>query len=375
MDEQNISLETEESSLESTEIVEASHEVEEASSETRKPNKTALGIGATLLVVAAVVAALVLSGTLSKDGFKSPFGPSADKVAAVVNGHEIATATLDSEMSKLGLSEINESLTADLQKEYRSQILDELIAQELLLEEAKAEKVLVSDKDIDEAVDSVKVEYGDDEAFNEALASAGYTLDSYKKEVRWQLSTNALVEKAVPEDSIKDEELRPYYDSNIELFSTEAAKRTSHILYSVEDKAKAEEALKEIKGGADFAEIAKAESIDSMTAPEGGDLGWPTTSYVPEFQAAVDELEPGDDPKLVQSVYGYHIVKVTDKRDAGVKDFDAARGEVKQAILNEKRTDAYLGLVDKLRATADIKVLDQQVSEFRATQEANQDTQ
>lgn len=375
MDEQNISLETEESPLKSTEIVEASHEVEEASSETRKPNKTALGIGATLLVVAAVVAALVLSGTLSKDGFKSPFGPSADKVAAVVNGHEIATATLDSEMSKLGLSEINESLTADLQKEYRSQILDELIAQELLLEEAKAKKVLVSDKDIDEAVDSVKVEYGDDEAFNEALASAGYTLDSYKKEVRWQLSANALVEKAVPEDSIKDEELRPYYDSNIELFSTEAAKRTSHILYSVEDKAKAEEALKEIKGGADFAEIAKAESIDSMTAPEGGDLGWPTTSYVPEFQAAVDELEPGDDPKLVQSVYGYHIVKVTDKRDAGVKDFDAAKGEVKQAILNEKRTDAYLGLVDKLRATADIKVLDQQVIEFRATQEANQDTQ
>lgn len=334
---------------------------------TKAPNKNLIfGVaGAILLLVAAGLTYYFFSEN-------TPGG----EIAAKVGSEKIMTATLDSEMAKLGLSDASAEISEDIKAEYRSQLLEELIGQKLILIEADKEKIKVGEDEIDEAVASIEASYGGAQGFDEALSDAGYTRESFKEDVRWQLITTALLEKKVPEDSVKEEDVRAFYDENKDLFGEEAAKRCSHILYASEDGEKASKALERIKAGEDFAEIAKAESTDTMTAVEGGDLGWPTTTYVPEFQAAVDQLEPGDEPIIVQSVYGYHIVKVTDKRDASQASYEDAREQALQELINSKRTDVYLGLLKDLRDTTKVEIYDEAVKQYMekaATQPAAED--
>lgn len=316
-----------------------------------------VGIGLVLLVVV-VVAVLVFNGTFAGVG----------KVAARVDGTDITTKTLDSEMQKLALADGGSSLSAEEQLQYRSAILDELISQQLIQNEATKNNVEVSDEEVDSAVNSVEVGYGGEASFEEALKNAGLSRDSFKNQIRWQLLATGLLEKAVPESSLSEEEIEAFYEANLVSFTTEGAKRCSHILYATEDKDKAEAALKKIKAGADFAEIAKSESTDAATAKSGGDLGWPTTAYVQEFQEAVDSLAPGDEPKIVRSVYGYHIVKVTDERLAGQTSLEDCRDQVVQELLNQKRSLAYSSLISNLRKSAKIEILDEKVNQYVAAQ-------
>jgi peptidyl-prolyl cis-trans isomerase D len=133
------------------------------------------------------------------------------------------------------------------------------------------------------------------------------------------------------------------YNTNIEQYSTPEQVRASHILLKTEGKddatvkAKAEELLKKAKGGADFAELAKANSEDEGSAKNGGDLDFfGRGRMVPEFDQVAFQLQPGQISDLVKTQYGYHIIKVTEKKAAATRSIDEVRQQLTDQLSYER---------------------------------------
>ncbi|MBK5211003.1 MAG: peptidylprolyl isomerase [Coriobacteriia bacterium] len=309
--------------------------------------------GPTSHVLVAVLCVTLLSGVL--------VGCSdSGKNAAKVNGTPITTVALDAEVAKLKIQQpsIFKSGSGTSEGTIRSTLLDELVDQELLTEEAKKQNITVTDAVVAQNLASLKAGYSDDAQFEAALKSAGYTLDTIQAEVKWELMSNAILAKLVPVSSVTDKEALAYYNSNKTKFKVDAAKRSSHILFAAKDEATAKKVLEQLQEGANFAAMAKEYSTDTASAQNGGDLGWPTQSYATEFQNAVDKLGKGEMSGLVKSSFGWHIIKVTDTRKAGQESFKAAKETVVQTLLSSKRQSANSTLVKKLRSSAKIEILD-----------------
>ena len=133
------------------------------------------------------------------------------------------------------------------------------------------------------------------------------------------------------------------YNTNIEQYSTPEQVRASHILLKTEGKddaavkAKAEDLLKKAKGGADFAELAKANSEDESNAKNGGDLDFfGRGRMVPEFDQVAFQLQPGQISDVVKTQYGYHIIKVTDKKAASTRPIDEVRQQLSDQLSYER---------------------------------------
>ena len=142
---------------------------------------------------------------------------------------------------------------------------------------------------------------------------------------------------------VPSREVERYYNDNIELFSTPEQVRASHILFKTEGKdeaavkALAEKVLAEAKGGADFAELAKRYSEDESNAKLGGDLDYFARGrMVPEFEEAAFAAQPGLLPNLVKTGYGFHIIKVVDKKAGSVRTFDEVKAQVREQLVGEK---------------------------------------
>ena len=133
------------------------------------------------------------------------------------------------------------------------------------------------------------------------------------------------------------------YNTNIEQYSTPEQVRASHILLKTEGKddatvkAKAEDLLKKAKGGADFAELAKANSEDESNAKNGGDLDFfGRGRMVPEFDQVAFQMQPGQISDVVKTQYGYHIIKLTDKKAAATRPIDEVRQQLSDQLSYER---------------------------------------
>lgn len=311
-----------------------------------------------------VLAVLAVAGTaLLMFGLLSGCSKSTKEIAATVDDAEITVAQLDAEMAKLKLQNpeiFNVEKGGMDEGTVRSSMLDELINQQLLTAKAEAEGIKVDDAEIQKQIDSLKAGYGGEEQFNEALKSAGFTIDTLKENYRWQILSSELLNKLVPETSVTDADIEKYYKDNKANMKIDAAKRASHILFDTKDKELAKEVLAKLEAGGDFEALAKQYSKDGSAA-NGGDLGWPTAPYVSSFQKALDKLDKGEMSGLVNSEYGWHIIKVTDVRKAGVATLEEKKDEIRQTLLNEKRSEAYQTLLNDLRSAAKIEILDPKV--------------
>ena len=158
------------------------------------------------------------------------------------------------------------------------------------------------------------------------------------------LAANAAVEGAVDDAKVK-----AAYDEEVAAFQPAPEFSAAHILVDSEDEAKALKA--EIDGGKDFAEVAKANSSDGSAA-NGGDLGWfGLGQMVPEFETAVVALEPGQVSAPVKSQFGWHLIKLNEKRETTPPPLDQARPEIE----NKLRQEALEARLVELRAAAKIE--------------------
>ncbi|MGY0692863.1 peptidylprolyl isomerase [Virgibacillus sp. FSP13] len=234
-----------------------------------------------------------------------------------------------------------------LKDEYGDVVLNQLVTEKVL-----EDKYDVSDKEIDKQVKEAKDQLGDQ--FEMALQQQGIKdEDDFRNKLRLSL----LQEAAISEDiKISDEELKERY----ERMKTEI--KAQHIL--VDDEKTAKEVEKKLDEGGDFAKLAKEYSTDKATAEKGGDLGYFSVGKMdPAFEDAAYSLEKGKISDPVKSQFGYHIIKVTDKRkkDEDIGKFKDNKDDIRREILNQKvdpqkAQEKISGLLED----ADIKVEDEQ---------------
>jgi peptidyl-prolyl cis-trans isomerase C len=161
----------------------------------------------------------------------------------------------------------------------------------------------------------------------------------------------AVVQKYIAEKSnVTDERMRDHYEKNKASFISDEQISASHILLKTEAEAQA--ALKEIRQGKDFAEVAKAKST-GPSAPRGGALGtFGRGRMVPEFEEAAFALKVGDVSEPVKTQFGYHIITVTDRTEATPQSFDEARDDIRRTLISE-----YVeSLLDDLQHKAKIEI-------------------
>jgi peptidyl-prolyl cis-trans isomerase C len=158
-------------------------------------------------------------------------------------------------------------------------------------------------------------------------------------------------EKVAPQAT--DEAVRKRFDDEIAKLDQPEEVKASHILVETEDEAKA--IIEQLKGGGDFAAIAKEKSKDPGSAANGGDLGYfGKGSMVQEFEAAAFALEPGKFTETpVKSQFGYHIIRLDDRRKQPLPEFDAVKAQVQQLVMS----DTYTGLLQKMKADGKIEII------------------
>jgi len=254
-------------------------------------------------------------------------------------------------VAKIGEEEISKDQFYDrLVEMYGSQVLDSMITEKIVELEAKKAKISVTDKDVQKELDKMIEQVGGEEMFNFQLAYSGYTMDQMKEELKNYLTIVKILE---PKIEITDEEINSYFEENKDRFAQEEEVQASHIL--VDDEETANKVKKLLDDGGDFAALAKEYSKDG-SAQSGGDLGYFTKGeMVQEFEDAAFSMEIGQVSEPVKSEYGYHIIKVTDKKEAQEATLENSKDEIKDILRNQKVNELYPTWITEMQEQYDIK--------------------
>ncbi len=246
---------------------------------------------------------------------------SGESVAATVGTKKISEQTITDYITNYrtsqGLDDDSNfamvlSMYGMTPESFRENIIDMFVNRELVLLAAQEKGMSIDSATIDEYVNQMKSNYSDDAAWQTALTNAGLTEEKYRENIEYALLNKQLSESFAVSDDPTDEQVFAVAQDNLKYF--EKAKRSSHILFDASDEETAKEVLEKINNGTlDFADAASQYSKDTSSAANGGDVGWDLlTSFVSEYQTALDGLELGQVSELVKSQFGYHIIKCTE---------------------------------------------------------------
>lgn len=209
-------------------------------------------------------------------------------------------------------------------------VLSEMINNSLVAQEAKKAGVEVTQERVDEELAKIKQNLGDQ--FEYTLSMYGMTEESlrttlYQNLLAYEISTKDIV--------VTDEQIATDYETNKDYYLEPAQVKASHILVRTKEEAQA--VLDELKKGADFVELAKARSIDTGTAENGGDLGYFGSGQMVEvFEKAAFALAPGQLSGIVESEYGFHVILCVDKKAEFMPTLEQAREKVIEKIKGEQ---------------------------------------
>ena len=261
-----------------------------------------------------------------------------------------------------------ESRVSQFMKEIWQNALTQLIKEELLKEDVKDVNIVISDEEADDFFKKrLKQASVDFENFNKVLEEKGISYQEILEDAKKELTYIKHIESQMDEsEKVTEEDAKAFYDDNIEKFTIPEQVKASHILIMssksdsndvrLKAKEKIEDLLKQIKEGADFAELAKENSDDTQSAIDGGNLNYfPKDRMVPEFAEVAFALEPNQVSDIVETDYGYHIIKVTDHKAKEIVSFDEIKEDLTESLNNEKIDDFISNYIEKLLKNADIK--------------------
>jgi peptidyl-prolyl cis-trans isomerase C len=290
---------------------------------------------------------------------------SPDDTIVKVNGTIITRAEMDRAMKVLSAQSQMGKQTPP-SKSAEDTVLEQLISAELLFQAGTKLGVKDLDKQVADKVAQGKAKFKTDAEYENALKSAGLTPKALEELLRKDIVINNLVVKEiVPKVTVSDTDAKKFYDENIDKFKRPEQIKASHILCKVDPKASAEDKkkakekaaslLKEIKSGKEFTELAKTNS-DCPSSKQGGDLGlFGKGQMVPAFESAAFALKPGEVSDVVETQFGYHIIKVTEKKDAGSAKFDEVKDRIQEYLKNQKIQKGVLDYITQLKEKAKIE--------------------
>lgn len=290
------------------------------------------------------------------------------KVVVTVGEKKVTLGELDAMiLEKMPqMAQLPEEMRQQYLPNIRKQAIDAVVVENLLDAQIKASKITVSDDAVMAKISEISEKNGMTlDQLKERLVQMNKSMDELKKDISKELGYEQLFMSGLGKGvSIKDADVQKYYDANTDKFTQKAQAKASHILIkteadaSDEDKAKAkaqiDEILVKVKAGGDFAAIAK-ESSACPSSAKGGDLGYfERDKMVKPFSDAAFSMKVGEVSDVVETQFGYHIIKLTDMKEAGKRTFAEAKEEIKSMLESKQRSDATRKYIEALKAKANI---------------------
>lgn len=295
------------------------------------------------ILMIAVIAAMVLSGCATQQ----------EGIVAEVDGHEITQEEFDKDFQvykdlyerQLGEGALDqEGIDGKTMGEsLEESILEKLIMERLIQDDNEKKGIEFTEEDLQEYIDQYKESIGGEESYQQFLQSNDLSDEYFVDNMRKELRGSKHKEDFLSGVSIGDDEAREYYEENRDdLVEINA----SHILLGSEEEA--ENVMTRLDEGEDFSQLATTESLDSVSAVNGGNLGYfGKGQMIPEFEEVAFQLEEGEISDVVRTEVGYHIIKLQDKRES----FD----DLEDKVISMIKEQAYFEYVQSLRDEATIK--------------------
>jgi len=329
----------------------------------------------TKLSIMLVISSLLLSAcslsssnkatALSNDEFTAA---DSARIVARVNGSIITAAELKRARKILLANKPGLQIPPTLEKEFDKQVLNQLVSTELLLQASKHVEIKDLDQQAKAKLAQIKRGFPDADGFARQLRNIGMDEDMFFESVRHELAIAYFINTRIaPTITVSEEEIRKFYEQNPGKFHRDEQIRVSHILIGADNKAgseakkaardKAEKLHTDLVNGADFATLAKEHSADS-SSKQGGDLGFfGKGKMVPQFEQAAFALQPGAISDVVETQFGFHIIKMVERKKAEDISLSEARNKIEGYLKAQKTNTAIEVFVGESRNKAKIDVL------------------
>lgn len=298
-----------------------------------------------------------------KTAVSAPAAPQG--VVARVNGTSIDALELR-RARKVMLR--GQTIPADQSAAADKQAVEQLISAELLFQAAAKVELKDQDKLIDAKLAQGKARFKSEQEFKDAIKALEMDEKELREYTRRDLLITQFVESTfVSKAVVPEADIRAFYDTNPDKFKRGETIKASHILIgvdgtaSVEDKKKAREKAeklkKELAGGADFASLAKGNST-CPSSQQGGDLGFfGKGQMVPSFEKAAFALKANEISDVVETQFGYHIIKLAEKKPAVVAEYKDVKAKIEEFLKGQKVNEAIQKFLEETRKTAKIEIL------------------
>ena len=252
----------------------------------------------------------------------------------------------------------------------RDKVIDSLINRELLYQQSKAKGIITDAEEIDNSIDQIKQRLEAGQSFESLLAEMGITIETMRTQVGQANAIQKLLEVVVyPKAMVSEKESRIFFENNPQYFQKPEEVKASHILIQVapdagdEEKLAAREKIEEvqikIEAGDDFAELARQYS-EGPSNVSGGDLGYfDRKKMVKPFSDAAFALKPGEVSDIVETRFGFHLIKVYDKKAKSSYVFEDIKDRLREILRQQKIKDETVRYLEELRKTADVKRMTQ----------------
>jgi len=290
----------------------------------------------------------------------------------IINGEAIPDQAVQYELDRL-VRFYSEHMSPDKVREQmdalRARAQEQAIGAKLLMNEAQRLDIRVSKDDVQERIDEMKENCGGEEGFAKQLSDQGLNEEMVREGVERGRKMDLLVEKITAEAAEPTEaEIEAHFESHKDEYTRADRAQAQHILITAAsdsdaDKAAARSRIDElraqIEGGADFSELAAAHSECPSGQRAGGSLGWFSRGMmVPEFDQAVFDMEVDTLSEVIESSFGYHIVRKLGHEEGGPASLDDAHDQVRDFLRHVHRGEVISAYVNDLKTKATIEVTD-----------------
>jgi len=297
-----------------------------------------------------------------------PMPAQLPPIVAKVNGEAVERWELENAIHALE-GRAGGQIPPDKRDEILRGLLDQLVRFHVLVQESRARKLDVSDAELDARLAEIKKGFPNDQAFQQELASQGLTVEQLRFQARSSMQVSKLVDAEIkPKISVQETDVDAFYKENVDKFKQAESVHASHIMIGLppnadaptkqQARAKAQQVLKEVRAGGDFAKLAAENSNDPGSAAKGGDLGFfPKGQMEPAFDTAVFALKPGAVSGIVETSFGFHIIKVLERRPARTAPFEEVSGQIKEFLTGKQRDAKLSEFADQATAKRKVEML------------------